>query len=353
MMNKDKKSEMFKNFTSFLENKKESKEEKIVGETTLLIDISYLFKSHFSSNTAVSPTGIPVSGISGVVNNISRFAEKFNADKVICLFDGVNSRDRRRKLLETYKANRDKGSNIQSPFDLSIENLKELERLQLSVLYELCNYLPVKKLYFKELEADDLIGYIVTTYFSQKDGRRIIISADKDFYQLIDNNTQIYHPRKKLLVHKNNFRDQWDTYPENIIYYRIIEGDQSDNIKGVKGWGIKTIEKFFPELKVNYIESLEEFQKLIDQKHGELIRTKTGAKLINQRDVLEPNYMLMDLRKTMLNTNEKITVKKVLDSDTKDVINDSNKLRNRLTELDLLENIYFKNLQLIYNKLKY
>ena len=352
--NSDMKKRLFNNFKE-IEKKIDNipEEDKVVQDTTLLLDISYLFKSHFSTNTATTEDGIPIAGISGVINNIYKFVNRFNSQKVICIFDGKKSRKRRREILESYKGNRDEQGNIRTPFDLNENSLKDLEKLQMRVLYELIGMMPVKRLYFEELEADDVIGYITKTFFRDKKGRRVIVSEDRDFYQLIDDHTQVYHPRKKLLVGRSNFRDHWDTIPENVIYYRIIEGDSSDNIKGVKGWGTKTIEKFFPEIKKEKIESFEDFDQLIESKRGTLLNTKTGAKIINQKEVLPDNFKLMDLTQTMLTPDERLKVRAIIEKKVKQSLNDFYEFKSRCDELNLSSTIYMRSMQLLFNSLKY
>lgn len=326
---------------------------KANNETVLLVDVSYLFKSHFSASTTVTTQGVPVGGITGVINKIPPLVSKFNVDVVCMCFDGVDSRKRRRKIFERYKFNRDESSNITSKFDIESSSLKDLEKLQLQVLYELVGLLPFKRLYFKELEADDIIGYLSKTYYKYYEGQRIIVSEDKDYYQLIDENTSVYHPRKDFFVHYENFREVWDTVPENVIYYRTIEGDSSDNITGVKGWGTKTIEKFFPELKSLKIDSIDNFIELIESKRAELLKSKTGCKLLNQSEVIPDNYMLMDLTKTMLSSNERIILQKVMKKNTKNLFNDILKFKNRCSELNLTSELHNKNIQTIYNRLRY
>lgn len=347
------KAQLFKNFKERENNSSDDVERKVVGETTLLLDISYLFKAHFSANTDVTDMGVPIAGVTGVINNISKFVDRFNASQVVCIFDGVKSRERRQEILGSYKGNRNKASNIQSKFDMDTDSLLELDRLQKQVLYELLGLLPVKRVYYKQLEADDVIGYLTKTYFGDAEGRRIIVSADQDFYQLIDDNTEVFHPRKKLVVNRHNFRDQWDTMPENVIYYRIIEGDTSDNIKGIKGWGTKTIEKFFPELKSQKIESFEAFQELITSKSADLSKTKTGAKILNQREVLPDNHILMDLTRTMLSPDEKMSLRKIMKKEAKSSFQDMFRFKQRCAELQLQENIYMMSIQRLFTTLKY
>jgi len=324
----------------------------VAEDTTVLLDVSNLFRMQFSANTETTIKGVPIAGVSGVINSLPKYANKFNANRLICCFDGKKSRKRRKQIVEEYKANRDKASDIKSPFDMDKDSLLELDKLQMRVLYELIGLLPVKRLYFNELEADDIIGYITKTYFSERKGRRIIVSEDKDFYQLIDNHTDVYHPRKRKLITINNFRKVWNTYPENVIYYRIIEGDSSDNIIGVKGWGRKTLEKFFPELTTERIESLEVFLERVKSKYDLLEQTKTGSKMINQFEVLEPNHKLMDLTATMLNANEKIALQKVVERDTKDM-SDIFHFKRRLADLELTDVIRTKSILGLFTSLKY
>ena len=91
----------------------------------------------------------------------------------------------------------------------------------------------------QDIEADDTIGYITSQIL--RDSKITIMSTDKDFYQLIDDRVDVWSPTKKVLVTKERIFEDFEILSKNFIYYRIIDGDASDNINGIKGYAIKTI----------------------------------------------------------------------------------------------------------------
>lgn len=70
------------------------------------------------------------------------------------------------------------------------------------------------------------------------------MSCDKDFIQLIDKNINVWSPIKKILYTIDKVIQQYNIHPKNFINYRIIQGDNSDNIPGIYGLGYKGILKF-------------------------------------------------------------------------------------------------------------
>ena len=71
------------------------------------------------------------------------------------------------------------------------------------------------------------------------------MSTDKDFLQLVDNRIRVWSPTKKKLYDLEKVLEEYKYYIKNLLLSRILEGDQSDNIKGVMGIGTKTLfEKF-------------------------------------------------------------------------------------------------------------
>ena len=69
------------------------------------------------------------------------------------------------------------------------------------------------------------------------------MSSDKDFVQLVDDRVHIWNPIRKLLLTPENVESIYKIPAHNYLTYRILDGDQSDNIKGVRGIGLKTLQK--------------------------------------------------------------------------------------------------------------
>lgn len=333
-------------------DKNKEREKLRKGSNTLIIDMNMIFSIHYSANKAIRQDGVPVGGVSGALNAISKFVSKFNANEVYCIFDGKNSRKRRTEVLNEYKAHRNEGAGIQSSFDLSEEQNNKSKDLQLKMLFHLTKFLPVKVIKFDELEADDIIGYLINKQFSNYDGNRIIISRDKDFYQLINERTVCYDPVANKVVNKRTLKESWNTYPENVVLFRIIEGDVSDNIKGVHGIGTKTLQKFFPELSHIKIGDIDDFIELIESKRKKLQGSKKGKDLLDSFETLRDNFYIMSLRDTLVNQEESIRIQKIVDSDLKNKSTKKRQLINAINKYKLDDTIYSKNLYSLFFKLK-
>lgn len=344
--------EFKKDWKNFKNNRSTTSENTVKAKSVLILDMMYLFKSHFVANRAVSERGVPVGAVKGCLDQIYFGTKKFRAKQIICVFDGSDSHAKRQDIFEDYKSHRgESNANLSSPHNLSSDVNKTNKDYQMKLLVEILKFLPVKIIIHKKLEADDIIGYLTKTYFADRGGRRIIISADKDFLQLIDANTSVYNPRRKELYNTKNVKKYWDTYPKNIIYYRCIEGDASDNVDGIHGVGTKTIEKYFPELKEQEFESLEDFVDLIKSKEEELQKTKTSKKIINGIDKIRRNYKLCQLQDVELLAGEKQKVLSSMDLEEYDYMS-KYKLQEfvKKQQVDKILSIY--RLQDLYDKIR-
>jgi len=112
-------------------------------------------------------------------------------------------------------------------------------------LIEYLRCLPVDLLSIDKIEADDVIGYIT----NKSAGEVYIMSADQDFMQLVSDRVTIYSPIKKKFYTPTLVKEEYSLYPSNFINKKILMGDDSDNIPGVKGLGPKKLFKLFPELE--------------------------------------------------------------------------------------------------------
>lgn len=298
-LSKKERLDLLKNWDSYKKNNEYGREAKVLkGRSVLIFDVMYVFKSHFIRNEAMSETGVPIGGLKGVLDKIYWLIKKFDAKTVICVFDGKHSHDKRQLIHEDYKSNRNKTKNtFTNPYLKDPDEAGKNLDFQMNLLVRILNELPVKLMIHPKLEADDIIAYICKHYYKEKGGSRIIVSRDKDFYQLIDSNTAQYDPTADKLITTNTRKGEWNTkHPSNIIYYRCIEGDPSDNVEGISGVGTKTIEKYFPELVEKKIDTLQDFIDLIQSKSEELQRLKTTRKILEGTDVIKRNYELMQLQ---------------------------------------------------------
>lgn len=264
---------------------------------TLIFDVSSVFKSHLCANKAITDGGTPVGGTVGTINLILSLANHYNTKDIICVFDGKNNAKRRQKIYAGYKEDRGKkNENVRTPLIKDLYKGMENKELQHNILVSILKRMPIRLVNIKELEADDIIAYLSKEFYGDKEGVRIIVTEDKDFYQLVDKKTNIYNHRKKQEITTKGIASRGFGYiPENIIYQRIVEGDPSDNVDGVKGIARKTVVGLIPELNTVKIKDIEMFFDIIKGHRSKLLKTKKGKLLLESFDIMERNYRLMKL----------------------------------------------------------
>jgi DNA polymerase-1 len=167
------------------------------------------------------------------------------------------------------------------------------------------------------VEADDVMAYIPTQILKE-DEQAVVMSTDKDFLQLVDDKTIVWSPTKKKIYNTNRIKEEFGLDPKNLLLYRVLDGDKSDNIPGVYGCGIKTLLKRFPELKEDTELSINDLFQLAEQKKEE---TKGKIKLYNDildaREQIVMNEKLMQLKDVDISGQIKMSV---LDRFNEDVL---------------------------------
>jgi 5'-3' exonuclease len=118
------------------------------------------------------------------------------------------------------------------------------------------------------------------------------MSTDKDFLQLANGRIKIWSPTKKKLYDEQTVLDEFGISSHNYIWYRVLDGDKSDNIKGVRGLGLKTIQKKLPFLSENRIVNIDE----------------VITELPDSKDVIELNYKLMQLSEVDISGSTKTKI---------------------------------------------
>ena len=119
-----------------------------------------------------------------------------------------------------------------------LEEKKKKERIrkQIADCKLLASLLGLNNVCFDGIEADDLMCVLCHLL---KEKKKIIVSSDKDVYQLIDKNTEVYNPITDESLREDNFYHVTGIEKEKFILYRCLVGDNSDNIKGIMGIGEK------------------------------------------------------------------------------------------------------------------
>jgi DNA polymerase-1 len=241
----------------------------------LLVDGNSILKSSLVAKDVVNNKGEEYGAVLLFLRRVGNLLMKKDFDKCIVCWDGYNSGVLRWKLYADYKANRDKNyeaaaelSNPKTQYDAYIENYakrvleyskqkrkeqnkKETDdenfQRQREIIISILDELFVRQYMYDDVEGDDLIAYICKN--KQENEYIVIVSEDRDISQLINKKVCLYIPSKKIFVTPDNAVEHIGVLPQNVVLKKMICGDVSDNIKGIKGMGETTLMKYYPQIK--------------------------------------------------------------------------------------------------------
>lgn len=267
----------------------------------IYIDGLNVFMRHFAANPTKSLNGNLCGGIVGFLRNIEHLSARFNPQKIIVAWEAGGSA-RRRAVDPNYKEGRRPVKLNRSSYYSDIPDTSENRNNQLKVLIEVLYETPVTQVYVNDCEADDVIAYLVKT--KQKNTKNIIVTSDKDYYQLLDENTQIWSPNKKQLIDEKYVLDKWNVPAKNFCLVRCFAGDTSDGIKGIKGAGIKSMVNRFPDLIQNKESSINDIINEANKKIKTGCKIKLIDNIINNENLLKKNWKLMYLDTAMLSADQ-------------------------------------------------
>jgi DNA polymerase-1 len=280
----------------------------------IIIDGMNLFIRYFMAIESVNSRSEPIGGVVGFVRFIDFIISRFAPGKVIVVWENGGASPRRRAICSSYKANRAKIKEFKSRKSGSA-TIKDLLRedtenkvSQLSLLYKLLKKTPVCQIFIKDTEADDIIGYLAKYSFVNEDRLKMIVSSDKDFYQLLDDpNVKIYDPARKITLDHNYVKEKFNITANNFCLARTFVGDPSDNIEGVPGVGLKTLSKRFPGFSEKDTEMtigrvLEECTNLLKAKATK--KLKSPREIIQCEDTIRRNWKLMYLNSSNLSASQ-------------------------------------------------
>ena len=248
--------------------------------TTLLIDGSNILELSSCADHTLSSNGMVYGGVFQFLLQIRMLLQKGNFRYIYVMWDGQSSGQLRYEKLSTYKSNRDKNfdDDTLSPYmqevNAKIKSMqnyffkkqdpikiaerqkhKELFYWQRDVIMECLEELFIRQCLCDYTEADDFIGYYVN--HKKPNERIVIVSNDRDLTQLISDDVIVYVQSMKKFINTKNHTDIMGYNYQNVVLKKMICGDQSDNIKGIKGVGEKTLFENIPEFKTRKVE-LEE-----------------------------------------------------------------------------------------------
>ncbi len=192
-----------------------------------LIDGSgYMFRAYYAmmrqrlSNSRGTPTGATLAFARMLLKVIRERAPEY----VAVAFD-VSEPTFRHDIYPAYKANR----------DAAPEDLVE----QIPYMHRVIEVLRIPLLTQAGAEADDIVGTLAAR--AEAEGYEVVlVTADKDFAQLVSPHTRIWDPMKDEEMGPEEVEARWGVPPEKFVDVQALMGDSTDNIPGVPGIGEKT-----------------------------------------------------------------------------------------------------------------
>jgi DNA polymerase I len=138
------------------------------------------------------------------------------------------------------------------------------------------------------------------------------MSSDRDFLQLASDRISIYSPIKKKFYGPKQVLSEYGVTSQNFLTQKVLLGDKGDNVPGIKGLGIKTLLKHFPELGESSTITIEQ---VLDK--CETGKTKAHESILNFKHQLHINKKLMDLHEPNIPEDSLIEINEMLENPQK------------------------------------
>tara|TARA_R100000805_G_C3625805_1_gene135704 strand:+ start:41 stop:1006 length:966 start_codon:yes stop_codon:yes gene_type:complete len=276
----------------------------------LVIDALNMFLRAFIVDPSLSQHGQPIGGIKGSIKILQKLVRITKPNEIVICWDGPNGSQKRKTLNSGYKEGR-------KPLRLnrSVHNLTENEEIQNKVwqqmqVIEYFNQMPIIQLILERVEADDIISYVCNS--RHYDGwQKVIVSNDKDFLQLCDDETVVYRPTTDKIETKKTVIESLGIHPTNMALARAMDGDASDNLPGVNRVGMKTIATKLPFMKEERSVTIDELIEYCETKESKLKVFKTIAE---SRKLIEHNYDMMQLYSPLISVQGKQIIDHALEN---------------------------------------
>jgi 5'-3' exonuclease len=255
----------------------------------------------------MSSHGYQVGGIVGFLKTLHKVINDTHPKAIYVAWESGGS-SRRRSLFSEYKANR-KPEKLNRFYEDDIPDTEENKSQQIRTLAKLLKLLPVCQVYVPNCEGDDVIAFLAKRKFAA--AKKLIVSSDKDFYQLLDDSIEIYNLHKKIIIKKEDVIKEYKITPQNFALAKAFCGDVSDNIPGIDGIGFKTLVKRIPLFG-------SERDVLIDEviDYCTVNQKKSGvySKVLESIDLIKRNWQLVYLDSTMISASQISKIEFIVDN---------------------------------------
>ena len=272
----------------------------------VLIDGNSLInRAYYATPPLTSKDGTPTNAVYAFVNMLVKLVSDVNPEYILVAFDRKEPTFRH-KMYAEYK-----GTRKPMPEDL---------RPQIELLKDVLDVMGIARYEKAGIEADDILGTMSKKFSVQS----IIVTGDKDSFQLVSDNTSVYFTKRGIsdveIYDKDNFTEKTGLVPSQIIDLKSLMGDSSDNIPGVSGVGEKTA--------LNLVKTYGNLENLYEN-----VNTLTGK----LKEKIESSREIAELSKVLATINTSVEIPLEL-NDLKFVFPFSRNVKELFSKLD------FKNL---------
>ena len=274
-----------------------------LNDRVLIIDGMNTFIRSFAAIPTMDENGNHIGGVTGFLKSVGYVIRKFKPSRVYVIFDGKGGSKRRRDIYPDYKSGRKPLTRLNRTYDMTTEqDEQDLMRYELVIVAKALMKLPITTITLDYVEADDIISYIAQ-HVVENGGESIIYSTDKDFLQLVGDGIKVWNPVRKKTYIPETVLEDYTIHPNNFLLYRALTGDTSDNLPGIKGLGMKTLLKFMPGFATEEKLDLDDVITV-----AESSKSKVILKIVDQKENIQRNLILMSLLSVMMSDNNKLKV---------------------------------------------
>ena len=196
------------------------------------IDFNNMLFGSYYGEKLINSKGVNVNAVKGFFFKMQSLKQIFDPDYIVIANDLSREKTFRKKLYKPYKAQRKaKDEDIIT---------------QMRLTETICSLIGYPFINNPEYEADDALG-MISRFVNEHGMDMVIISTDRDLYQLVSDHTVIYNSRSKDVIDRAWMYEKYRLTPEQWIELKMLQGDRSDNIPGIPGVGEVTALKLMQQ----------------------------------------------------------------------------------------------------------
>lgn len=231
---------------------------------------SLINRAFYALPDLITKEGIHTNGVFGFIKMVNKIMEEYNPNYLSVAFD-LKAPTFRHLEYKEYKGQRKK-----MPGELA---------QQMPIMKEILDAYKIHRTELEGFEADDLIGTIAR-FCEERDFEVIIVTGDKDALQLVSDKVKVMITRKGIsnleAFDDEMVKEKFGVTPNQIIDFKGLVGDKSDNIPGVPGIGEKTAAKLLDQYPT-VEELIMNVDNISSKRHQEKIRDNADIALLSKR----------------------------------------------------------------------